>query len=294
MAEPDRGPCQGQGEAPSLPSGRLAEDLLWEDWAAPLRVDPVPVLHLDGFDGPMDQLLDLVERGRLDIAGLSPVAIVDQLDAALARLARHSAVHRRADWVILAARLLLLRSRVLYAGEPPPAGEAVAPGYAQPTTDGRRVLSAVADWLAMRPQLGRDVFARAQPGRSPRIASYMALMEACLALLEGRAGQAKATAVYVPPTRDLWTAALATRHIRAKLAERPDGGDLLSFVPVIADTPERAFAIRGAVAATLIASLELARDGEVGLDQPRPAAPISLSLRTQAEASSASEGIAPA
>ena len=98
------------------------------------------------------------------------------------------------------------------------------------------------------------------------------------------------TAVYMPPTRRAWTAVLATRCIRAQLAERPDGGDLLSFVPVIADMPERAFSIRAAIAATLVASLELARDGEIGLDQPRPAAPLRLRPRPRADATSADKG----
>ena len=66
------------------------------------------------------------------------------------------------------------------------------------------------------------------------------------------------------------------QHIRSELAARPVGGDLLSFLPAIPDTPERPVRIRAAIASTLMASLELARDGEVALDQLALSGPIGL------------------
>ena len=47
-------------------------------------------------------------------------------------------------------------------------------------------MRAAASWLQARPQLGHDVFARPPPGPDPQVASYMALMEACLTVLRGR------------------------------------------------------------------------------------------------------------
>jgi hypothetical protein len=53
--------------SPECPSGDpTGEDRLWDHWDTPLRVPSMPVLHLDGFDGPMDLLLDLAERQRID------------------------------------------------------------------------------------------------------------------------------------------------------------------------------------------------------------------------------------
>jgi hypothetical protein len=52
----------------------------------PPRLPPTtPELHLDGFDGPLDLLLDLAERERIDLARLSIGDLVDQFVAAMAR-----------------------------------------------------------------------------------------------------------------------------------------------------------------------------------------------------------------
>ena len=48
-----------------------ADDPLWDDWEAPPRLPASPVLHLEGFDGPMDVLLDLAERQRIDFGRMS-------------------------------------------------------------------------------------------------------------------------------------------------------------------------------------------------------------------------------
>ena len=51
----------------------------------------------------------------------------------------------------------------------------------------------------MSVELGHDVFARPRSGPDPRVASYMALMEACLTVLRGREGLPDATvSVYHP------------------------------------------------------------------------------------------------
>ena len=280
MAEQGHPGHAGEDAEVSLPPDDAAGDALWNDWDTAPRIAPMPVLHLEGFDGPMDQLLDLVERKRIDFARMSPLAIVDQLNAALAHLARHLALERRADLVILASRLLLLRSRLLFPehSQHIEAAGQLAGGLSSHAD--RSVMRTAADWMQRRPQLGRDVFARpspgSSPGSSPRLAGYMALMEACLAVLEGRAGLGEEVSSFRPPVRDFWTVALARRHIRAELSKRPEGGDLLSFVPAIPDTPERVLKIRAAVAGTLMASLEMAREAEVSLDQPLFADPITV------------------
>ena len=85
--------------------------------------------------------------------------------------------------------------------------------------------------------------------------------------------------VYLPPLRDFWTSALATQHMQAALIENPEGGDLLSFVPTMPDGPNHSLRIRAAIAGTLMASLELAREGEVMLDQILPSGLVTVRLR---------------
>ena len=104
-----------QGEA------QLADpppDALWDDWDSPPRVPDTPELHLDGFDGSLDLLLDLAERERIDLSRLSVVDMTDQFLAAMVRYERHVRLERRADWLVLATRLVLLRSRLLLPSTP--------------------------------------------------------------------------------------------------------------------------------------------------------------------------------
>jgi segregation and condensation protein A len=96
------------GDQPSAPP----VDPLWDDWDTPPRVPAIPELHLAGFDGPLDLLLDLAERERIDLSRISVTDMVDQFVAAMARFESHVPLERRADWLNLVARLLLLRSRL--------------------------------------------------------------------------------------------------------------------------------------------------------------------------------------
>jgi hypothetical protein len=72
-------------------------------------VPTMPVLHLEGFDGPMDLLLDLAERQLIDLGKMSILALAEQFAAAMERLVDVVALERRADWLVLATRLVVLR-----------------------------------------------------------------------------------------------------------------------------------------------------------------------------------------
>jgi len=91
----------------------------WED--PPRRRPPtdVPVLSVDGFEGPVDWLLEMVRAHKIDLARLSILALVEAfataLRAGLARRETGSAtpLWRWGDWLVMAANLALLRSRLL-------------------------------------------------------------------------------------------------------------------------------------------------------------------------------------
>ena len=195
----------------------------------------IPVLHLDGFDGPMDLLLDLAERQRIDLGRISVLALVEQFAAAMDCLAARVPVERRADWVVVATRLVLLRSKLLFPASP----EAVAAAEREAAREIERLESvrfvrAAAAWLLARPQLGHAVFARPTAGPDPRAASYMALMEACLTVLRGREGEPDAAeAVYRPPIPDLFRVPGALVRMRAKLAAIAGAEPLEVFLPLM-------------------------------------------------------------
>lgn len=85
---------------PPLPLGREQPE------AEPYTV------HLPGFDGPLDLLLNLIEKNQLEITSVSLVTVTDQFVAYL-RTWDEPPLPRLADFVAMAARLLLIKSRSL-------------------------------------------------------------------------------------------------------------------------------------------------------------------------------------
>jgi segregation and condensation protein A len=241
-----------------------------------------PILHLDGFDGPMDLLLDLAERQRLDLGHVSVVALTDQFVAALAGAGDSVPLERRAGWVIVAARLLHLRSRLLL---PATAQDAAAAERAAATElrriDEARAMRAAALWLDARPQLGSDMLGRPRVARDPRTESFMALMEACLVVLRpvpGTGAEVRDDAFPAPRT-EFWDFAQALPHIRALLAAHPRGAELARFLPSATRAGPSNLQARAALASTLLAGLELARQGEATLEQDAPFGDIHLSRK---------------
>ena len=277
MADTDAGRA-GQGALPS-PGGPTG-DPLWDDSDTPPRVPTIPDLHLDGFDGPLDLLLDLAERQRIDLGRLSIAALATQFVAALERLAGRVALERRADWLVMATHLVLLRSRLLFPATPEAAAEAEREAAAEARRlEELRFIRDAAAWLSARPALGVDVFTRpAAP--QPHATGYVALMEACLTVLRGRNGRPADTPVYHPAIPDLWRVPAALARIRVLLAAHPAGGALAGFLPVMdAASPRHALQIRAAVASTFVAGLELARVGQIDLRQAEAFAPMTLRTR---------------
>ncbi|HEX6542102.1 MAG TPA: segregation/condensation protein A [Ktedonobacterales bacterium] len=87
--------------------------------SAPQAVDePAPwAVHLPGFDGPLDLLLHLIERNQLEITAISLVAVTDQFVEYL-RMWDEPPLPRLAEFVTMAARLLLIKSRSLLPRQP--------------------------------------------------------------------------------------------------------------------------------------------------------------------------------
>ena len=264
---------QGTGPAPASASG----DPDWDGWDSPPREPATPVLHLDGFDGP----LDLAERQRIDLGRISIRELAEQFVAALTRLGGRAPVERRADWLVLAARLLWLRARLLVPATPDAAADAEAglAGGRQRIAD-RVFVRAATAWLQARPQLGHDVLARPHPA-PPRAGGYVALLEACLVVLRAREGRPEQAPLYRPVIPGLWRVADALARIRILLDTHPEGGALTAFLPPVPkDAGDRAIRVRAAVAGSLAAALQLARDGNVALAQAAPFAPITLRALT--------------
>ncbi|MGK7869412.1 segregation and condensation protein A [Falsiroseomonas sp. E2-1-a20] len=246
--------------------------------------DPVLHLRLDGYEGPLDLLLDLARAQKLDLAGISIVALVDQYLAVIDQ-ARGMRLELQADWLVMAAWLAWLKSRLLLPKEE--AGEDEDPeALASRLTDRLAELEAMragAGWLGRCDQLGRDVFGRGAPenltveDRSGLRADLAAL---CQAYVAGRR-RALALRPYRPKPRRLWSVQEAIARMTRVLGDLPSWAVLQRFLPDGAelDAVER----RAALASTLIASLEMARGGGLDLRQDRAFGPILLRRAENAE-----------
>jgi segregation and condensation protein A len=244
----------------------------WDDWEQPDRRRPadIPTLHLDGFDGPMDLLLDLAERQRIDLGQMSILALAEQFAAALESLGGRVPIERRADWVVLATRLVLLRTRLLFPASPEAAADAEreAPAEIQRIEE-MQVMRAAVAWLHARPQLGQDVFIRPPPEETREV-GYVALMEACLVLLRGKpATEAFAPPpVYRPVIPDLWRIGDAMERIQKMLPGYPQGAAMSAFIPAVSmDDSSRYLKSRAAVSSAFAAGLELAKQNALAVDQ---------------------------
>lgn len=224
------------------------------------------------FGGPRSADTRVAEHERIDLSRLSVVDMADQFLAAMTRYGRHVTLERRADWLVLATRLvLLLRSRLLLPSTPEITGAAQAEAERELSRlQALQFVRAAAGWLEARPQLGRDVFTKPRRERNPRVTSYMRLMEACLTLLEleEERQQTGIESVYRPVTKALFRIPDALARMRRRLTRLSEPTLLTVFVPELPEgIPDRNLVARSAVGSTFVAALELARLCELALSE---------------------------
>jgi segregation and condensation protein A len=234
-----------------------------------------PELRLGAWEGPLDLLLELARARKVDLAALSITDLAEQFGVALrAGVAqRRVPLPRLGDWLVMAAHLALLRSRLLLPadrGEREAAERDVA-ALRRRLAD-REHARRLADWLERRPQLGREVFARGAAERddgptAAPAADVAALLRACLVVLE----RSSPAGAYRPAPLALWRVADALARLRRLLPGLPDGAPLERFLPEPGgdDAPDAALLRRAALASTLLAGLELCRDGAAALSQAK-------------------------
>ena len=104
----------------------------------------------------------------------------------------------------------------------------------------------------------------------------MALMEACLVVLRGPNNRPEAAPVYRPLVVRLWRVEQAVARIRLLLAEDPQGGELVHFLPAVGQEADWLRQVRGAVAGTFVACMELAKQGEIAAEQAAVFEPIRI------------------
>lgn len=249
-----------------------------------------PVVQLDGYEGPIDFLLDLARAQKVDLGRLSIVALVDQYVAAVEAPGARATLAERGDWLIAASWLVLLKSKLLVQAEDEPEvpeAERLREGLIR--AEHRRQARELAGWLERRPQLGQEVFARGATEAVPAENSgesgdLLDLLLACFDLMDVPARATReVTQPYAPPVLDVWTLAEALERLRARLSEQPQGGDLRSFLPDTGGDAVSVLRWRSGIAGTFLAALELTRQGVSALEQDAAFASIRLRMSRQHE-----------
>src|SRR5208337_1295506 len=149
-----------EGEPLSPEIAAFESDLANERTAS----EPALVVDVEGFEGPLDLLLALARTQKVDLAKISILALADQY-LNFIEAARQLRLELAADYLVMAAWLAYLKSRLLLPESAPgegPSAEEMALALAHRL----RRLEAfrdVATRLMGRPQLNRDVFARGAP-----------------------------------------------------------------------------------------------------------------------------------
>jgi segregation and condensation protein A len=234
------------------------------------------LLSLDGFEGPLDLLLELAKGEKVDLARISILSLVDQYLAVMEG-ARRIRLELAADWLVMAAWLAWLKSRLLLPDEAAlEEGELAADALANRLRD-LQAMRQAALWLGAQPQLGRDVFARTEPedlteiDRSRLALDAAGLTRAYLAAVRRTLGKRR----YRPAEVNIWTVKDALARLQRLLGSLPDWTTLDQFLPPgLASNRER----RAATASTLLAGLELARNGILRLRQDNHFGPILIGV----------------
>ncbi len=234
------------------------------------------VVDVDGFEGPLDLLLELARRQKVDLARISILALVEQYLAFIDE-ARRLRLELAADYLVMAAWLAYLKSRLLLPA-PPRGPEPAAGDLAEALALRLRRLEAIraaALMLSERAQLGRDVFARGTtpPETAATAPGAFAVTLHDLIAAYARQRQERVRAQVTLPPRSVWSLVDARAALERLIGPGDEWTDLDSYLAQYLADPKRRATVR---ASSLSAVLELAREGQLLLRQDGPFAPIQI------------------
>jgi len=246
--------------------------------AEPRPDEPALVVDVEGFEGPLDLLLTLARQQKVDLAKISILALADQY-LAFIEAARKLRLELAADYLVMAAWLAYLKSRLLLP-EPPEADGLSAEDMANALALRLRRLEAirqVAERLFNRPQLGRDVFGRGQPEPIAEIKrpEWSATLYDLLSAYAGRR-QMQARAYVRMPKRTVWSLAEAREALERMIGASMDWSPLNEYLAAYMTDPSHAATV---LASSFAAALELVREGHLELNQHAAFAPLYVRKR---------------
>lgn len=254
-----------------------------DDWTAVERLPTADrlaaealIVDVDGFEGPLDLLLTLSRTQKVDLRRISILQLADQYLGFITR-AHALRIELAADYLVMAAWLAFLKSRLLLPPEPGedgPTAEELAAHLAFQLERLEAMREAAARLMA-RDQLGRDFFARGLPedvALNRKITYSATLLDLMRAYARTRTKDEFRP--FVMDRDHVFTMEQALDRMRGLIGYAGEWAELTSFLPEGWDgNPMRR---RSSTAAHFAAVLELAKRGQVELRQGETFAPIQL------------------
>ena len=264
-------------------------DRLWADEDIPSKSSqPALVVDVDGFEGPLDLLLHLARTQKVDLARISVLALVEQYIAFVAQ-ARKLQLELAADYLVMAAWLAYLKSKLLIPNQPDEEGESGEELAAELQFRLKRLeaMRDAASRLVNRNRLGRDVFARGMP-EAVIVEKHNEYSASLYDLLVAYASQRQRQAItnVQIEKRGVWSLKDAREILTRMIGGFDDWAALDTFLIRFLATPDsRATAI----ASSFAASLEMVREGVIEIKQDQAFAPLYMRARQAHEQPKAEE-----
>jgi segregation and condensation protein A len=237
------------------------------------------IVDVEGYEGPLDLLLTLARTQKVDLRAIPILALAEQY-LAFVEKARVLRIELAADYLVMAAWLAFLKSRLLLPPDPVgegPSGEDMAAHLAFQLERLAAMREAAARLMA-RDRLGRDVFARGITEDVTRVRRVV-WTATLLDLMQGYA-RVRTRDEFRPLVLDrdaVMTMEQALERMRGMIGFAGGWSDLVSWLPEGWDLdPGRR---RSATAATFAAGLQLVKEGLIEMRQSETHAPILIRRR---------------
>lgn len=264
----------------SHPDGpRMTEaDINWFDTPAPPAAEDVLHVDVGGYEGPLDLLLDLARRQKVDLSAISVLALAEQYLGFIDKI-RARRIEVAADYLVMAAWLAYLKSRLMVPqapGDEEPSGEMLA-AMLQFRLKRLEAMRTAASRLMNRPRLGFQIYARGAP--EPIEIARRSIWEASLYdLLKAYSSQRERGVVtdYTPRLRTVWALQDARDILKRLIGESQEWVSLDAYLVDYLTTPAERATVR---ASTFASSLELVRQGEIDIRQTETFGPLFMRRR---------------
>lgn len=256
----------------------MADGAMAPDIADRLAAESL-IIDVDGFEGPLDLLLTLSRTQKVDLRKISVLRLAEQY-LHFVETTRALRIELAADYLVMAAWLAYLKSRLLLPPDPEdegPSGDELAAHLAF-QLERLQAMRDVAARLMARDRLGRDRFVRGVPETVERVrdvrytASLLDLMQAY-----ARLRTKDEFRPYAMDREDVLSMEQALERMRGLIRFAGDWVELAAWLPAAwSGSPTRR---RSAAAAHFAAALQLVKEGALDLRQEGVFAPIRVRAR---------------